>query len=127
MSHFKQYECKVDHEAYIKQAILEMGLQYEEHTTIVDWAKQKQSVAIAIVKDGRTLPLGFQKVGKEFKLVADWFLTPFSEKAFTDKMAQLHEKYRVIDVCKDNAWHVEPEHITTNEQGEIEIIASKWS
>jgi hypothetical protein len=132
MSHFAAYECKVDNLEYVKKAIAEMGYGYKENTTITDWAKQKRNVALAVVdKNGQLLPLGFAikktEKGEELECVADWFMTPFGEKEFTNKVAQLHDKYRVLDICEQNRWNVNEEDITVNEKGEIEILATQWA
>jgi|SRR5579875_4201041 len=131
MSHFKAYECKVDNLEYVKKAIMEMGFGVKENTTIRDWAHQNRNVALAVVdKNGKLLPLGFAiktTNGKqELECIADWFMTPFSEKQFTEKVAQLHDKYRVLDICEQNRWNVEESDITVNEKGEIELYATQW-
>jgi hypothetical protein len=133
MSHFKAYECKVDNLEYVRRAINEMGYDVVENTTIVDWAKQSRKVALAVVdKDGKLLPLGFavakdEKGNTELQCIADWFMTPFGEKDFTNKVAQLHDKYRAIDICEENRWNVDYDSITVNEHGEIEFLATQWA
>jgi hypothetical protein len=132
MSHFAAYVCKVDNVEYVKKAIQEMGYGVKENTTIIDWAKQKRNVALAVVDEsGKVMPLGFavkkNEQGQTLECLADWFMTPFSEKKFTNTVAQLHDKYRVLDICEENRWNVNEEDITVNEQGEIEILASSWA
>jgi len=127
MSHFKTYECKVDNVEYVKRALTEMGLSYKENCVIKDWAHQKREVVLGVVKDGNLLPLGFAQEGKELKLYADWFLTGFTEKKFTETVAQLHDKYRVFDICAQNNWTIDEESITYNENGELELVATQWA
>ena len=127
MSHFKAFQCKVDNVEYVKRALAEMNLGYKENCVIEDWAHQKREVVLGVMKDGKLLPLGFAQEGKELKLYADWFMTGYSEKQFTSKVAQLHDKYRVLDICDQNNWNVQEEDITVNEKGEIEILATQWA
>jgi hypothetical protein len=127
MSHFKTFECKVDNVEFVKQALNDMNLQYETNTTIVDWAKQERKVDLAVVKDGKLLPLGFVMEDKELKLYADWFMTSFSEQAFTEEVAQLHDKHKVIDICQKNNWTVNHSDIEVNSNGEIELFATQWA
>jgi hypothetical protein len=127
MSHFQSYVCKVDNVDYVKKALKEMGLSYKENVSIVDWAKQVRKVQLAVVQDGKLLPLGFSNEEKELKLYADWYLTSFSEKSFTEQVAQLHDKHRVLDLCQQNNWFVNEEDITVSEKGELEIFATQWA
>jgi len=128
MSHFAVYECKVSNLDYVKRALGEMELGYIEHTTITDWSNRKLRVALAVVKNERVLPLGWtiNKETNQLELQADWFVLPFSQKDFTDKISQLHSKYQVIETCKENRWHIEEDDITINDKGEIEIIATQF-
>jgi hypothetical protein len=133
MSHFKAFECKVDSVEFVKKALQEMKLGFKENCVIEDWAHQKRDVVLGVVNDkGKLLPLGFaaekNKEGQtELKLYADWFMTGFTEKQFTEKVAQLHDKYKAIDVCEKNGWNVDLESLTTNEAGEIEFLATTWA
>jgi len=127
MSHFKTYACNVDNLEFVKAALTDMQLQYEENTEVIDWAKEKQSVALVVVQNGKKIPIGFRIVKDKLELVSDWFMTSFSEKDFTNQLAQMHDKHRVIDICKQNHWTVDYNSIQTNQNGELELIASSWS
>lgn len=125
MSHFAVYECNVSNIEYVKKALEEMGLGYKENVGIIDYYGQKRQAVLAVVHEGRLLPLGWVREGNELNLQADWFMIPFSEKDFTNKVAQLHSKYQVIDICEENRWSVDD--VTVNENGEIEILASSFA
>ncbi|QHW35765.1 DUF1257 domain-containing protein (plasmid) [Paenibacillus rhizovicinus] len=127
MSHFKAFACKVDSVEFVKKALQEMNLGYKENCQIEDWAHQKRNVVLGVVKDGKLVPLGFAQEEGELKLYADWFMTGFSEKQFTEKVAQLHDKHKAIDVCEQNGWSVDMDSLTTNEAGEIEFLATSWA
>lgn len=128
MSHFAIYDCNVSNLEYVKKALGDMGLGYKEGTTITDWYGQNRKAELAVVKDGKVLPLGWVKNEQgELGLQADWYVLPFSEKQFTDNISQLHSKYQVLDVCDENRWSVSPEDITFNEAGELEIVATQFA
>jgi hypothetical protein len=127
MSHFAVYTCNVSNMEYVKRGLREMGLDYKENTTITDWYGQTRKAELAVVKDGKVLPLGWvrnESTG-ELALQADWYVLPWSEKEFTNRISQLHSKYQVIDVCEENRWSIDD--ITMNENGEIEILASSFA
>mgnify|MGYP001121065383 CR=1 FL=1 len=132
MSHFAGYEMKVDNLEYLKKALAEMGYGYKENTVITDWARQQRHVKLAVVdKNGKLMALGFNEKetdnGVVYEAIADWFMIPGGQKQFSDTVAQLHDKYRVLDICEENRWNVNPEDITVNENGEIEILATQWA
>ena len=127
MSHFAVYTCNVSNMEYVKRGLREMGLDYKENTTITDWYGQTRKAELAVVKGEKVLPLGWvrdESTG-ELNLQADWYVLPWSEKEFTNKISQLHSKYQVIDVCEENRWSIDD--ITVNENGEIEILASSFA
>lgn len=102
-----------------------MGLGYKENTQITDWYGQKRNAVLAVTNKGNLLPLGWVEQDGELALQADWFKVPYSEREFTNKVAQLHSKFQVIDVCEENRWSVDD--INVNEQGEIEVFASSFA
>ncbi|PLC14190.1 hypothetical protein BV582_21735 [Bacillus paralicheniformis] len=126
MSHFKVYSCNVSNMEYVKKGLHEMGLDYKENTQIVDYYGQKRQAELAVVRDGRVLPLGWVRENEELNLQADWFKVPFSELEFTEKISQLHSKYQILGVCEENRWNVNEDEITVNEKGEIEIFATSF-
>ncbi|WP_067923882.1 DUF1257 domain-containing protein [Alicyclobacillus shizuokensis] len=128
MSHFATYACPVNNEAYLTKALEEMGLGLRKDQVIDTGYGDRRRVELAVVRNGKLLPIGFnKKESGEYELIADWFRMPWGEKAFTGTVAQLHDKYRVLDICEQNRWNVREEDITVNENGEIEILATQWA
>lgn len=127
MSHFAVYTCNVSNMEYVKKGLAEMGLGYKENAQIKDYYGQTRQAQLAVVKDGRVLPLGWVEEKGELGLQADWYKVPYSEKEFTNQIAQLHSKYQVLDICEENRWNVDMDSITTNEAGEIEILATSFA
>lgn len=129
MSHFAVYTCNVSNMEYVKKGLAEMGLDFKENTTIVDYFSQERKAELAVVKDGQLLPIGWVRDNEtgELGLQADWYKVPYSEKEFTNRISQLHSKYQVIDICEDNRWNVDENSIAVNEAGEIEILASTFA
>lgn len=129
MSHFAVYTCNVSNMEYVKRGLEEMGLGYKENQKIKDWAKQDRTVELAVVKDGKVLPIGWNTATKDgqtsLELVAEWFQVPLREREFTNKISQLHSKYQVMDICEENRWSVDD--IQINDAGEIELFASSFA
>ncbi|MGV7000266.1 DUF1257 domain-containing protein [Priestia megaterium] len=129
MSHFAVYTCNVSNMEFVKKGLREMGLDYKENVQITDYYGQNRQAELAVIKDGKTLPLGWvrDQSTSELALQADWFKVPYSEKEFTNKISQYHSKYQVLDICEENRWNVDEDSISFNEAGELEIIATSFA
>lgn len=132
MSHFAVYDCNVSNIEYVKRGLQEMGLGFKENQVINDWARQSRTVELAVVKDGKVLPIGWNRKTDEegnqtLDLVAEWFQVPLREREFTNKLSQLHSKYQVLDVCEENRWNVDESDIKFNANGELEILAYSFA
>ncbi|PVC74988.1 hypothetical protein C2I27_03620 [Priestia megaterium] len=129
MSHFAVYTCNVSNMEFVKKGLKEMGLDYKENVQITDYYGQNRQAELAVIKDGKTLPLGWvrNEATSELALQADWFKVPYSEKEFTNKISQYHSKYQVLDICEENRWNVDEDSISFNEAGELEIIATSFA
>lgn len=125
MSHFATYQFHINNIEHIKRALVEMGLGYAEQQTILDWAKQRRQVDLAVTKDSKVLPIGWIKKGSELDFVYEWFRVPLQEKTFMSQLNQLHAKYQVMDSLEENRWNIGD--ISINANGEIEIMASMFN
>lgn len=126
MSHFAVYECNVSNLEYIKKSLEDMGLSYKLDTIITDYYGQKRKAVLGVVKEGRLLPLGWVQGKESLELQADWFKVPYSQREFTNRIAQHHAKYQVMDVCAENRWDVDPDSIQFNDEGELELLATSY-
>lgn len=124
MSYFTTYECKISNMEHVKASLLDMNLQFTTDTVIEDWAHQKRHVDLAVLKDGKVLPIGIQNNEGELDLVADWFKTPFNQRSFTNELSQLHSKHQVKQACEENGWSFDD--VETNAEGELVISASHF-
>lgn len=129
MSHFAVYECNVSNIDFIKAGLNDMGLSYKEDAIITDYYGQKRQSKLAVVSaSGNLLPLGWvENQEKELDLQADWFKVPFGQKDFTNRIAQQHAKYQVLQSCEENRWDVDMSSLVTNENGEIEVLATQFA
>lgn len=127
MSHFVNYECKVENLENLKKALTEMNYNYEENVTIVDYYGKRRPVVLAVMRDNKKLPVGWNLENNELKLVADWYGTKINQKQFTDKITQLNSKFLVQEACEEEGWYVDLDEIVENEQGEIEVIAVRYA
>ncbi len=100
MSHFATYKANVSNINYLKKALEEMNFSVEENVSITDYYNQTQKVDLRLVD----LPVGFKwnEEEKKYDVIADWWGTKLREKEFCSQVSQLHEKYKVEDICEKN-------------------------
>lgn len=132
MSHFAVYDCNVSNMEFVKKALADMGLGHKENQIIKDWVGQNRKVELAVVQDGKVLPIGWNtktdaEGNQTLDLVAEWFKVPLRQKEFTNRISQLHSKYQVLEVCEENRWNVEESDIQFNANGELEILAYSFA
>lgn len=64
---------------------------------------------------------------EEVAVVAgDFYGTGLRQKEITNKIAQIYQKHRVIDVCQDAMWTIDQDEIV-EEDGEIVIQAYRYA
>lgn len=128
MSHFQVYDCNVSNVDYVKRALAELNLGFNEHVTMKDYFNQTRQAELVITKDGKQLPIGWlrNKETGALELQADWFATGLREKEFTNSIGQLHAKYQVLDTCEENGWYVDPQEITMGANGAVEVLATRF-
>lgn len=128
MSHFQVYECNVSNVDYIKKSLGEMGLGFKEGVVMTDYFKQNRKAELAVVQNGKVLPLGWLRDEEgNLQLQADWYdCRGIREKDFTQQMQQLHAKHQTLEVCEEAGWMVNYDDINVNAEGEIEIYATSY-
>lgn len=128
MSHFAQYEVKVSNLEFIKKALIEMGYTYRENGTVKTDFGEARPAELVVVRDNTPISVGFCRDAKgELELIADWWGLRIPQNEFTTQLSQIHSKYQVIETCDENRWNVEMDSIQTNQQGELEILATQFA
>jgi len=98
MSHFATYKANVSNETFLIEALKEMGFAVEKNKTIRDYYRQNAQVDIAVV--GKPIGFKWNADEKKYDVIADWWGTGTREKEFCNKVSQLHEKYKVENICR---------------------------
>lgn len=121
MSHFATYKANITSRKYIMQALKEMGYEIVMNTTIRDYYNQNREVQFAI----KDKPIGFSwnKDEKKYDIIADWWGTGVREKEFCNQISQLHEKYKVVDICKNKG--LKAGKWNTLKDGSIQMVATQ--
>lgn len=129
MSHFAKYAVAVTNIEYAKQALTEMGYGYEENGIVRTQFGESRAAELVVLREGRPISLGLcrNEETNELELVADWWGLRIPQNEFTTQLSQLHAKYQVFDICEQNQWTVDQDSIQYNEEGELELTASRFA
>lgn len=121
MSHFATYKANVSSQKYLVKALKEMGYEVELNSTIKDYYGANQTVQVAVA--GKPLGFSWNKEQKKYDVIADWWGTGIREKDFCNLVSQLHEKYKVTDICKSKGLKVNK--WTKLKDGSIQMVATE--
>lgn len=121
MSHFAVYEANVTNAKYLKKALEEMGLIWSEDVDITDFYGHKRRCDIGIVD--KSIGFVWNEESEKYDVVADWWKTGYREQDFCNRISQLHEKYKVEDICAEQGFQVG--EWSTLEDGSIQMVASR--
>lgn len=140
MSHWRKFNSQVLNDInkdILSKALANMvdrqgnilNLTFDESITNIRNTWGHETVSASLVKDGKPIALGFNfkeidgKIALE--LSGDFFGTGLNESSFIDQLSQNYQRYRVEQILEENSYSIES--ITTNEEGEIEMIAEMWA
>ena len=74
MSHFTTIRTRFTSLAFLKQALDDQGLAWEEgDLTIRGFLGQRTPVQLRVPTRNHGYDIGFRQVGREFEMVADWY------------------------------------------------------
>ena len=131
MSEWKKYLTQVLNDVklpLLETALKEMDLSINHgiHTVANSWGKEE--VAAALVKNGKTLPLGFRFPVKDGKtaveLVGDFFATGLNEKTFMDNLAHQYQIKHIEEEATAKGWIIESSAAVGKSQ---EMILMQWA
>lgn len=139
MSHFVKYECKIKNEEELVRSLKSLGFGISKDAVIVDWGKREKHVTAAILLNeesvknvtgvdnkfvkGKNYPLGYSVKNDEVFLESDWFMLPFSEKQFNNKLKVENTKHLVHDAVQDAGFIVDKDFFVNNDN-KLELHAT---
>ncbi|MCD6151082.1 MAG: DUF1257 domain-containing protein [Deltaproteobacteria bacterium] len=96
MSHFTKVETKITELLFLKKAISDMDLAYEEGKLKAKGWLWKKAKADIIIPTKSGYDIGFQFNGKSYDVVADWdSIGDIDQEDFVNKLNQ-HYAYNVV-------------------------------
>lgn len=129
MSHWKTFKndaltnTKID---LLGKALKEMGVDLD--TTIKSirntWGHEEVDMGFKV--NGREIALGFKEVGNKLELRGDFYGTGLRESDFMDRVSQIYTKEDIINKINTQSNYT-IDSMTTNENGEIEILAYTYA
>jgi len=135
MSHlttFKNNSLINTNRELLSQSIAELGLTIDFNHKNIRNTWINETVDAAFKKDGNYIAVGLrfetnQDGEEEVTVAGDFWGTGLKQQELTDKIAQIYQKNRVINVCKEANWFIEEDAIKTEENGDIVIQAYRYA
>lgn len=135
MSHlttFKNNSLINTNRELLTASIAELGLSIDFNHKNIRNTWINDTVDAAFKKNGEYIAVGLRFTtnadGEEEVTVAgDFWGTGLKQEELTNKIAQVYQKNRVINVCQEANWFIEQDAVKTEENGDIVIQAYRYA
>jgi len=96
MSHFTRVKTKICELLYLKRALQDLNLQFEEGKVKIRGYLGKKTAVDLRIRTPEGYDVGFVKVGDSYEVVADWdMVKSFSQEAFVKEVSRRYA-YHVV-------------------------------
>jgi len=132
MSHFTTVATKINNLAALFKALDKLGLKFthdEQGDEVRGWRGQKLTAEARI--DMGKFDIGVVKAEDgNYTLVADWWgietTAGKTEKELVDEINREYAYVRVLQACEDQGYQVSREDIQIQQDGSVQLVATKW-
>lgn len=132
MSHFTTVKTKINNLQSLFKALANLKMnvvQDEQGVEVRGWRGQKLT-AVAKIDMGK-YDIGIvQAEDGNYQLVADWWGVETTagkmENEIVDEINREYAYVRVVDACEEQGFQITREDIQHNEDGSIQLLATKW-
>ncbi|NBD35561.1 MAG: DUF1257 domain-containing protein [Chloroflexi bacterium] len=116
MSHFTRVRTQIVELAYLKQALDDLAYRYEEgQLKIRGFAGRRTPVDLKIHTKG--YPIGFQKAGDAYELVADWWgVRGVNQKTFLQEITRRYAYHAAREKLEAQGFSLVSEEVQEDEQ-----------
>lgn len=129
MSHWKTFtndaltNTKTD---LLGKALKELGVDLDTSIKSISNTWGNEQVDMGFKVNGEVVALGFKKVGDKLELKGDFYRSGLREADFMDKVSQFYTKEDIINKINTQSNYT-VDSMTTNQNGEIEILAYTYA
>lgn len=135
MSHFTKVATKINNLVALQQALKKLGLNYtsaEENQQVVVRGYKGQTLQAAMSIDMGKYDIGVvQCEDGNYELVADWWgVETTVGKMENEIVEEINKEYayaRVILACEEQGYQIAREDINVQNDGTVQLVATKWS
>lgn len=116
----------------LAEAVKEIGLTLDYNHKNIKNTWIDETVDGAFMQDGKYVSVGVRFATnadgqEEVTIAGDFWGTGLVQEELTNKIAQVYQKNRVLDLCAESNWYVDDNAVVTNENGDIEITAYRYA
>jgi hypothetical protein len=129
MSQFTKVQTKITDLVCLKQALTDLGYQWQEGVGDVRGYRGAREQADLVVRTGSSYDVGLRKVGEAYEVVADWWGvetgTGMGQDDFMNRLTQRYAYHKVIGEVRKQGFTVATEE--TQADRTIKVVVRKWS
>ncbi len=127
MSHFSQIKTQIRNLSFLKAALTDSGIDWQEGPVdIQGYRGQTQAADIAIAQNNG-YDLGFCWNGQEYELVADlqYWQQPLSVQGFLNQVTQRYAYRTIVAETAQKGFQVTEQQ--TQQDGSVRLVLQRWS
>lgn len=115
----------------LQVAVAEIGLELDYNHKTVKNTWINESVDGCFKKDGKYIAVGVRfstnaEGQEEVTVAGDFYGTGLNQREITDRIAQVYQKNRIIDLCQESRWSLDGD-VVTKENGDMEMTFFRYA
>ena len=121
MSHISHIRTLMVEKEFLIQAIKDLGYSYEEGDLEIQGTGGKKAQVAIKINLRLSLDIGFQKAGKAYEIIADWYgVRGLKKKEFTEKIMQRYAYIATRAKLEEQGFSLVSEEV--GEKGKIHLV-----
>jgi len=127
MSHFSNIKTKIRNLNYLKAALTDLGIDWQNGPSLVKGYQGQTRTAEVVIPQSNNYDIGFTWNGQEYELVTDlqYWQQPLTVEGFLRQVTQSYAYHTVVNESSKQGFQIAEQQ--KNQDGSIRLVVQRWS
>jgi len=127
MSHFSNIKTKIRNLNYLKAALTDLGIDWQNGPSLVKGYQGQTRTAEVVIPQSNNYDIGFTWNGQEYELVTDlqYWQQPLTVEGFLRQVTQSYAYHTVVNESNKQGFQIAEQQ--KNQDGSIRLVVQRWS